>query len=267
MQTNAIDGRDDVSPSTPGEAFLAALPFLLSGVSYLVEKLNIPALHSTTSPFWTALLVLPRLAGVWLILAGLAIGIALGFPRWAISFLAWGILTSWAWGSATFNGQHVGGLIWMGLLGAFLIGPLARRSFQPLRSLVDRLRQEWTVVSLALYILFGWVYMDDDMNHHPLLLGFITVTTLAVSLGAWGYFRAGTPLRRILWLIGGLLAASVLNMVSSATWDYAAYYGVPANTDNGILVGMIFFIVLAVFMLGDAWLARWRRQKQAQKTP
>lgn len=262
MNTSSIDVRDGVTPLSAGEAGLAALPFLIYGISNLVDRLDIPGLHSAATPFWRALLIQPYLVCYWLILAGLGIGIALGFPRWAISYLGWSILIAWSWEGVSFNGHTIGGWLWLPLLGVVLIGLLVRRSFQPLRSLGNRLWQEGTVASLAIYILYAWVYMMFDENHHPLLLVFITVTTLAVSLGAWGYFRAGSPLHRILALLAGLLLAVVLNGVSYATWDYRTYYSLPESAGNDNLVGFVFFVVIAVFMIGNGLLARSRMQRR-----
>jgi hypothetical protein len=56
--------------------------------------------------------------------------------------------------------------------------------------------------------------------------------------------------------MGGLLVATVLSMISEATWDFAAYYGLPESAQKINLIGLAFFIVLALLMLGNAWLAR-----------
>jgi hypothetical protein len=262
MQTNTIGMRDGVTPLSTREAGLAALPFLLYGIASLVSKMDFASVNFAAIPLWKALFINPFLVFDWLTLIGLGIGVALGFPRWAIPYLGWGFLFGWWWGNTAFYGHYIGGLIWLPFAGVLLVGLFIRRSLQPLRNLVNVLWREWTVLSLAIYILYGWLYMMFDENHHPLLLGFVGVTTLAVSLGAWGYFRAGSPLRRILWLLGGLLIAIVLSGVSYATWDFAAYYDLPESTNNGNLVGFIFFMMLTVIMLGNAWLARWRQRRQ-----
>jgi hypothetical protein len=163
-----------------------------------------------------------------------------------------------------FFGYQVGNLIWLPLLVVFAASLLLRRSWEPVRRLLAGLWADWTLLPFALYILFGWVYMVADENHHPYLLLFIAFTTLALSLGAWGYFRAGTPMRRVLALLGGLLLAVLLSTLNEATWDYRAYYGLPPGPQEVSLVGLVLFLILAFLMLGIGLLARWRLDRRAQ---
>ena len=204
----------------------------------------------------------PFLLFNWLILVGLGISLFAGFPRWGYSFLGWAILFGWWWQGMRFSGFELGGLIWLPLLGVVAVALLVRRSFQPLRNLLTGLWQDWTMLAFAIYILYSFVYMLYDENHNPYLLILLTASTLAVSLGAWGYFRAHSPLRRVLSLIGGLLLATIISIIDNATWDFSAYYGLPESTDNASLVGIIFFVVLALIMTGIGFLAYWRYQRR-----
>jgi len=258
MQTNPIAPRDRIEPLSAGQAAIAALPFLAFGISSLVSKLGLIPLGPDGLPLWQVLFVDPYLVFNWLVLIGLGAGILAGFPRWAYSYLGWALLFGWWWSDMRFYGYWLGWTIWLPLLGVFLVALLIRRSLQPLRAMVNGIWHDWTLLSLGVYILYGHVYMLYDENHHPYLLAFIAATTLAASLGAWGYFRSAYPLRRILALVGGLLLATGLSMTSYATWDYRAYYGLPESGQNDLLVGFVFFAALALLMFGNGLLARWR---------
>lgn len=258
MQTNLVDRRDGIEPLSAIQAGIAALPFLAFGIACLASKLGLFQNSLASLPLWQILFINPFLIFNWLNLIGLGVGILAGFPRWTYSFLGWTILFAWSWMGMRFYGYSVGWKIWLPPLGVFLITLLIRRSWQPLRTLLAGMWRDWTMPSLGFYIFYGSVYMVYDENHHPYLLAFIAFSTIAISLGAWGYFRSISPLRRVLALIGGLLAATVLSGVSYATWDYRAYYGLPDSVENANLVGLIFFTSLALLMIGNGLLARWR---------
>jgi hypothetical protein len=258
MQTNPIEHRDRIQPLSALQAGIAALPFLVFGISSLVSQLGLFHPGAARLPFWQAVIIQPYLAFNGFILIGLAVGLLAGFPRWAYAYLGWALLFGWWWSDMRFYGYEIGWKIWLPILGVFLVMLIIRRSLQPLRTLATGLWQDWTLPSLGLYILYGHVYMLYDENHHPYLLAFIAVTTLAVTLGAWGYFRSTSPLRRILALLAGLLVATALSVTSYATWDYQAYYGLPEGGQNDILVGVLFFVALAVLMFGNGLLARSR---------
>jgi hypothetical protein len=264
MRTNVIDRSDGIPPLTPAHAGLAVLPFLLFGLSSLVDRQNIFPYYPGV-PLYQLLITNPFLVFNWLILVGLGISLFLGFPRWGYSYLGWAILFGWWWQGLRFSGYELGWSVWLLLLGVVLIALLVRRSIQPLRNLFNGLWQDWTMLAFAIYILYSFVYMLYDSNHNPYLLILITASTLAVSLGAWAYFRANSPLRRVLSLIEGLLLATIVSIIDNATWDFSAYYGLPEGAGNANLVGIIFFVVLALMMGGIGLLAYWRAQRGIQR--
>ena len=262
MQTNPIDRSDGILPLSAAQTGLAVLPFLLFGLSSLLNKLDIFPIDPSSTPFAQILILNPFLLFNWLILVGLGISLYLSFPRWGFSFLGWAILFVWWWQGMRFSGYEVGWLIWLPPVAVVLIALLARRSIQPLRNLVSGLWQDWTLLAFAVYILYSFVYMLYDSNHNPYLMILITASTLAVSLGAWGYFRANSPLRRVLYLIGGLLLATIISIIDNLTWDFSAYYHLPEGGDNANLIGIVFFVVLALLMAGIGLLAYWRSQRK-----
>ena len=258
MEPDSIDPKDGVHPLSPFHAFLATLPFLLFGASTLVSRIEIFNFYPPNLALWQVLIIQPDLIFNWLVLLGLGAGLLVGFPRWALAYLGWALLFAWWWSNMSVYGYHFTGELWLPLAGVFLIVILIRRSLQPLRDLLSALWADWTLPSLGIYLLYGWMYIIYDENHHPLLLFFIAATTLAVSLGAWGYFRAGSPMRRMLALVGGMLLATAISAINYATWDYRAYYGLPESGQVFDPLGFIFFTVIALLFFGNGVLARWR---------
>ena len=261
MQANPWEKVDGTIPLSSRQALLAALPFLLFGIASLAEKSEILRTSSASLPLRQVLLIHPYLVCGWLILIGLAAGIVTGFPRWAFSYLGWGVLYAWWWGDMGFYGYHTEGESWLVLLAVVVISLLIRRSIQPLRFVFSGLWRDLTLLSFGLYILYTHVYMVADSNHNPYLAFFILASALVASLGAWGFFRNASPMRRVLALVGGLFLAVVLGMINDATWDFAAYYGLPESSNGISLIGVIFFAGLAVFMLGFGLITRWRQNR------
>jgi hypothetical protein len=258
VEPDLIDPKDGVRPLSLFHAFLATLPFLLFGASTLVSRMEIFNFYPHNLALWQVLIIQPHLIFNWLVLLGLGAGLLVGFPRWALAYLGWALLFAWWWTDMGIYGYHLKGEIWLPLAGVFLIVILIRRSLQPLGGLLSALWADWTLPSLGLYLLYGWTCILYDENHHPLLLVFIAVSTLAVSLGAWGYFRAGSPMRRMLALAGGMLLATAISAINYATWDYRAYYGFPESSQDVNLIGVVFFIVIVILFFGNGMLARWR---------
>lgn len=259
MNNSPMDAIDGTAALSPRQAFLAVLPFLLFGLSSIAAKLELVPVSSLDLPLWGRLLFYPYLLFVWFTLMGLAAGILLGFPRWAFSYLLWALHNAWWWSSVIFLGAR-----WLPLLAVVGITLLFLRSLNPARTALAGLWRDLTLLALGVYILYTGMYMIADENHHPLLLLFIAATTLAVCLGAWGFFRSTAPLRRVLWLIGGLALAAALNIWSSLTWDYAAYYGLSESSSLwNAGVAVVFLVVLSIGMLGLAWLTHRRSRRKA----
>ncbi len=127
MQTNPIDRSDGILPLSAAQAGLAVLPFLLFGLSSLLNKLDIFPIDPYNTPFTQILILNPFILFNWLILVGLGISLYLGFPRWGFSFLGWAILFVWWWQGMRFSGYELGWLIWLPPLAVVLIALLARR--------------------------------------------------------------------------------------------------------------------------------------------
>jgi hypothetical protein len=218
LETNPMEQPDGSRPLSPAQAIVAALPFLLFGACVFLQKY--PILHPWNYDRMFAWMYNDRVFSGY--------GYSLKVPFMSI------------------------------LLGVFLLPILIKRSLQPLRDLITGLREDLTLPSLGLYVLFGFAFMIYDENHHAYLALFILSTSLAITLGSWGYFRANTPLRRELALLGGLLLAVIIYTINMSTWDYRAYYGFPQNSQSALTGTMTFLGVIAILFIGNGLLARWR---------
>ncbi len=266
MGPNPLENKDGVEPLSPGQALLGALPFLLFGLANIAGELDVFQFPPGRASIWEMLVTHPYFVFNWLILLGLAAGILRGFPRWTFSYLGWAVLDAFWWANTSFYGQVVN---WIWLPAFLVVGGalLARRLANPGKELVSGQWRDLTLLPLAVYILYASVYIIFDENHHPALLYFMAGTALAAALGAWAYFRAASPLRRALALIGGLALVVVLSVWSELTWDAAAYYGfAPSSPLRSVLVSGIFLGIMAAIMLAVGGIAEWLNRRKYART-
>ncbi len=263
FRMNTLSDNPLVRPLSPLAAVLGALPFFGFGLSRFVDELPYLAFLSVKSSFWQVILLHPNWIIYWLVLAGLGAGILLGFPRWAYAYLGWALLLTWSNVNTRYYGHDINAAVWFLPTAVILISLIIRRSLQPLKNMWRGIKNEWTLISLGLAIFYGFAQLLYDSNHHPLLLGFIAFSTLAVSLGVWGYFRSRSAFGRVVLLLGGLFAAMLSSEISYSTWAYAVYYGLPQRAEGLYFDGAYAFAPLALIMLAPALAARRREARQA----
>jgi hypothetical protein len=257
MNADPMNESDGTVPLTPGQTAMAILPFLVFGLASIADELVSQQAHFP--PLWQAMFIQPYLVFNWLILLGLAAGIIRGFPRWSFSYLGWALYIAWWWTGMGFYGYSWEYQIWLPLAVTVGASLLICRSLKPVQVVLTSLWRDLTLLPLGVYTLYAGLFLIADENHNPYLLFFIAVTSLAVSLGAWGFFRSTSPLRRVLCLIGGLGLTISLSIWNSLTWDFRAYYGLPAGPPLEISpIGILFMGILVAFMLGLGWLTQRR---------
>lgn len=273
MEITSSDLHSGVSPLSPFQAGLAGLPFAAFGLANIVERLlPFPVIAAPPGLLGLAQVVL-RSPYLWfgiLCLTGLGIGLAKGFPRWTASYLGWSVLFCWWWWNLAANAERWDEKIWRALPGVvllamLLLAALLRHSWRPLRDMLRSLWQDWTLASFAVFTFFAFIFMVYDENHHPLLLLFIGASALIASAGAWAYFRLKSSIPRALTLAASLLVLAVLSTWSYATWDYRAYYNLPAGPTVEWQT-MWTTLVVALVMLVPA-LAAWLRRRTHRATP
>lgn len=211
------------------DASLGTLPFLLAGLLFMVIKFNLP-FH----------LGYPMVIFLAICLFGLGIGLFKGVPRWTFSYLGWSVMISVWWTMMplfTFiplydpktMPDRMGGLAWIPLLIALGLGLVMGRSAHPFRNLTSAIWHDWTLLSLSIYSFAAFTLLIYDENHHPYLPAFMGVSTLAICLAVWGFLQSGSSWKRVVSLLTGFVIALVLSNISYATWDSAAYYGLPPS--------------------------------------
>jgi hypothetical protein len=211
---------ESISPSTRWQSFLGILPFLAFGVSSMIGKVD----HTYHLGGYDAEMVVYALA-----LVGLLIGWIRGFPLWSYSYLGWSLVLAWSNTNVTIYGAKWGYPIWVPFVIIVLIAPLWTRSLQPIKQFFRDIWKDWTRLSLAMYALGAWVFMIYDENHHPQLLAFMLASTLVAAGAAWVFLRSSSKRGRALATIAGFAIALIVDRISTATWDWREYYGLPAR--------------------------------------
>jgi len=201
-------------------ALATALPFLVYGLTFVLERIVTPDMVGRTGLPPEPLLV--RLIGYFVLLMGLGAGWVKGFPRWAYGYISLAFVTTlWWMDLAAPHLQSLGLLIsndWYERVGGRALIPFGlmavtalawTRSLRPLGQLVVGIWEDWTRVSLVLYGFFVWLMLvaGSDSFHHPLLNGSMLVSTVIFALGAGAYARVGGTWRGVAILLLALFAA------------------------------------------------------------
>jgi hypothetical protein len=238
--TREAAARQDVRSSDSWPAALAtALPFLVCGLTMVLERIVTPDMYGRTGLPPAPLLV--QLIGYLILLVGLGAGWVKGFPRWAYGYISLAYVAMLWWmdlaapqlqslGVSISNDWHER-LGWRALIPVGLMAVTAlvwTRSLHPLRQLVTGVWEDWTRLSLVLYGFFVWLMLviGSDSFHHPLLNVSMLVSTCILALGAGAYARVGGTWRGVAVLllalfasgwIGGLITSGGTSTVPSSS--------------------------------------------------
>jgi hypothetical protein len=197
-----------------------ALPFALFGIAMMLGKSSLP-IHAAY----------PELGFFIVVLIGLVIGLAKGFPRWAYSYLGWSMVMSWSWMMMpmyTFqtyrppvtHNQLIGWWSWTPFILTLGIGLLLARSFRPIRQMLLGIWRDWTLASFMIYTFVAFVVLIYDENHHPYLFLFMTASTIIFSASVWIYMQSIDTRKRALALLSGFVLAFATMYICDATWDW-----------------------------------------------
>lgn len=226
----------DFTPGSRNEALAALAPFALFGA--------LPTLLSfigkaVETPMWMQIVFV---LFFWFAALGLfVIGFAKGAPRWFMPYLGLPLPIislmvfngwldewhgfrwyAWSWFLREFVFQ---GLLWVGLIGSFVLLILAVRLIPKLGLFYKRLRDDWTLMNFLLYgsVPFALVItFDDYINEEPYLI----LAFLILALGGWLYLRNDVPLNKFLFLYLGVAlsmltaAAGKAILFSSPSWPW-----------------------------------------------
>ena len=262
--TTEISPASDQVSTSWAATVAGVLPFLLFGLASALREL----------PGGYDRFVYPASYG--LMLAGVAVGGARGFPRWSLVYLGWGLVGTGWWvttgmdalsqrlGFALGTDQR-GWAAWAPLALALAVSLLLSRSLRPLRALTARLWQDWTWLSLIAYIFMAGVVLVFDENHHPHLLILIGAATLAAATGALLCLRGASVEQRGLGLLAGLALLTLIGAYADSTFDWRAYYNLPelppvAPWQVFVQTVLAFSAWILVALAPVLW--QWLRQKK-----
>jgi hypothetical protein len=98
---------------------------------------------------------------------------------------------------------------------------LATRSLHPFRQFLERIWQDWTLVTFAFYgtlPLLMWWSIDETHGIYPVI--HLLATTMLLSAGAVAYMRSTGLQQRGVFLLVSVVFSSILALTGSALyWD------------------------------------------------
>lgn len=210
------------------EALLGALPFLLFGLSYLLDGLaelagnTRPALillqESLTRP---AVAITAEMVVYFVCALGLLFGVVKGFPRWSYAYLGMSLWFGWIYNNQFHYGLFHHWWDWLPSYAAILLGLLLVRSFEPLVRLFKGVWNDWTRLSFALYTfyfpMFTVVDFDGDWGISHLYI--LVFDTLLLAAGAVFFLRSRTSWGRVLSMSFVVLVLVVKGLIAGGWFD------------------------------------------------
>ena len=259
--------------NTPLAILAAILPLVLIGLVYVLKGLNYHATLDWMGHGVYGLHGYLVLIALGLTLIGLGIGWAQRFPRWSYAYLGAGLMgtvlladvstSGFRLFGYTFGREQWGWRGWLPLLALTLIMLLLTRSLQPLASLVQGTRRDWTLLSLALYAALVWLFLGvaydgktwyDQTLYLPLN---IFLQMVAYAFGAFFYMRG----RRQWWRALALSMAFIMTApISGLMTTLAGYSGAPSTTTAGKIILPFVWLAWASVPLWPGFVRQtWRR--------
>jgi hypothetical protein len=101
-----------------------------------------------------------------------------------------------------------------------------------------------------MYTFVGFAMLLYDENHSPYLIVFMTVSTLTISASVWAFMRRSKASSRFIALLTGFVVALTIDRICGTTWDFAAYYGLPATPPAPWYDSIFEIMVLTVIWSG-----------------
>jgi hypothetical protein len=75
----------------------------------------------------------------------------------------------------------------------------------------------------------------------------MAASTLAVSAGAWFFFRSSNLTGRVISILGGYISSNVISQVCENTWDAQAYYNLPEGTPSPWYMTIFRMVMISSF--------------------
>jgi len=257
--TGKFASRFDFEPGSRNESFAALAPFLLGMVmiilSYIGNYINFPLWFQVVFVilFWSLAL------GLFLL------GSVKGVPRWFLPYmgLPLPILSLFLFNSLM---EKLGGVWWYRLpwfladflqQGLFLTGLVllvvlllfVARLIPNSKSFYERLRNDWTLLSFIIYgtmpLMLVFTY-SDYKNEEP----FMFLSLVSLAAGGWHYLRSYDPLKRFLYLYGGVALSMIVAAVGKAVLRDSSFpMAVSGSWQTEFMSTLITWLWLALIML------------------
>jgi hypothetical protein len=210
-------------PCTWVETLAGLIPFLFLGLWSIVLAL----LASPPPPWQLIAYVGPLVAGYVILLIGLGVGWAQGFPRWSYAYVfcvpLFSLYVSIAACSALWSYAYVlcvppfSSLIPLAVMAIVVLA--VTRSRPPLAGLVTNVWRDWTRLSFALYSLVPMlVWMAFDEVEDRFVLRFMIALTLILAGGALAYLRSAPAWQRATALLVSTALARVMATAGAAVY-------------------------------------------------
>ncbi|MCA9918448.1 MAG: hypothetical protein KC445_10880 [Anaerolineales bacterium] len=255
------------NPPTPSAILAGLLPFLLVGLMFTLKGINYHTPIPLMSDGMGAYLV-----GLIFLTVGLGVGWAKGFPRWSYAYLG-GVLIHSQWLSGvvtvgyrlfgyTFGHEEWGWRGWLPLLVLTAVMLLLARSFKPLGQMIQGIKQDWTLLSFALFAALSWLLLSvaydgktwyDQTVFLPLNL---LLQTLIITGGAFFYLRLSRPWPRVLLLS---LVIILTVPVSALLTTLAGYSGATTTAVGRIVLPFVWLGYASVPLWPGIVISFWRR--------
>lgn len=271
IPVNPSHDADDAEAETPFAIIAGIFPFILFGLMFTQKGLDY---HRPL--FWMGHSMYGYLIVHALLLIGLGIGWAKGFPRWSYAYLGVSVMTSiWLTGVVTvglqlfgytFGREAWGWRGWVPLLALTVVALLFSRSLQPLVQLFKGIQRDWTRLSFALYAALTWLFLGvaydgktwyNQTLYLPLNLFLLT---LAITGGAFFYMRGRQQWPRTL----ALPAAFILHVpISALVTTLAGYSGPPLTAVGRLILPLVWLMWASVPLLPGLVSHTWQRFRPA----
>jgi MFS family permease len=257
--TGKFASRFDFAPGSWTESFAALAPFLLGMVMIILGYIG----NFINFPLWFQVVLVILL---WSLVLGLfLLGSVKGVPRWFMPYLG---LPLPLIGLLLFNGlmEKLGGVWWYRLpwfladflqQGLFLTGLVllvvlllfVTKLIPNSKSFYERLRDDWTLLSFIIYgtmpLMLVFTY-GDYKNEEP----FMFLSLVSLAAGGCLYLRSYEPLKRFLYLYGGVALSMMVAAVGKAVLRDSSFpMAVSGSWQTEFMSTLITWLWLALIML------------------
>ena len=248
------------SDRTPwGVALLSLLPFFIGGTLRLILSYQPGWTPREQSLFYLLFLLLGTLA----VLAGLVLGSAKKFPRWAYPYpfyLAFSLSTLVAYAvfvyQLPFNTRN-SFLFFLALILVVLLLP-------GLRTFYGRIRQDWTLLSFGLYGFALYLLSTVDFDETPRLTLLVLLPSLISLLAALAHLRIRSAPVRIAVLLAGTYASLFFFLLPIFQGMVSVWFGIIIGSFMLLGYGMLLTAILLAPVLVSNVIQFWRTRQAAR---